>query len=139
MIIPRACPWWTRRNPPPKPNPEPEPEPPKMPTLRDFIAAADAAATKAAASAAVAVESAKQAAHDALTSEADSEALKAAETAEVNALTKVGGVAFDPATGTQYTIADGKVVSAPAVTLDVEIRSDSGGPVDPPVEPTPAE
>mgnify|MGYP007005604536 CR=1 FL=1 len=106
-----------------------------MPTLRDFIAAADAAAAKAAASAAVAIESAAKAAHDSLTANTDSEASKAADAAEVGALTKVGGVAFDPATGTQYTIADGKVVSAPAVTLDVEIRSDSGGPVDPPVEP----
>jgi hypothetical protein len=109
-----------------------------MPTLRQFIAAADAAASKAAASAAVAIESAKQAALDALTADSDSTALKAAETAEVNALAKVGGVAFDAETSTQYTIADGKVVSSPAVTLDVEIRSDSGGPVAEPEAP-PAE
>lgn len=112
-----------------------------MPTLREFIAAADAAAAKAAASSSAAVESARKAAQDALTSDADAVALRSAETAEVNALAKVGGVAFDAASGTQYTIADGKVVSAPAVTLDVEIRADAGGPVvdpAPPAEESPA-
>lgn len=112
-----------------------------MPTLREFIAAADDAAAKAAASTAAAVESARKAAQDALTSASDATALKAAEAAEVNALAKVGGVAFDPDTNTQYTIADGKVVSAPAVTLDVEIRADAGGPVvdpAPPAEESPA-
>lgn len=112
-----------------------------MPTLREFIVAADAAASTAAASTAAAVESARKAAQDALAANADAVALKAAETAEVNALAKVGGVAFDAPTGTQYTIVDGKVVLAPAVTLDVEIRADAGGPVvdpAPPAEESPA-